>query len=367
MPTGELWELIGPHWRLPIYAHASPNGVIEVEIAGIPILKAQRKAAEEALRIHCTHRESNTWFFARAGLEQSAVKSHWEDPEDVVIWNWKQREYDVRLAMAKFYCEQSYAVCKKDIHFAAMWASIENFMFDWMVQMGRPIEFSWGRLEALPIRANWKQAMLSTMKAKKQNLAVIGNKDAATRQEAERRVQFNLYERSFMTSLDVETKTIRWTVEFVPNREWHQKIYEFELQRKQRKHRFYFSDVLQLLKSRHLKDRLHAILLAYRKETEIPYAFLNNGNFKRDGGKKSFPIGMAIPPSPGSPTPVVIGRSMDKKGKGFVMVPENALVLSVQDFQQICDDMRHAFENLDSARKIAASESRMPMLDAGQG
>lgn len=366
MQDGELWELIGPRWRLPIYAHTLPNGVIKVELAGIPLLKAQIKVAEEYLRIHCTHREGDTWFFAESGLRQSAIKSIYDDPEQVVIWNWKKQEYDVRLTMAKFYCEQPYAVCNKDRHFAAMWASIENFMFDWMVVLGRPIEFSWGRLEALPVRANWKQAMLSTMKAKKQNLAVIGNRDKQSRQEAERRVQFNLYEQSFMTSLDDETKTIRWTVEFIPNREWHQKIYVFELQRKQRKHRYYWSDVLQLLKSRHLKDRLHAIFLTYRKETEIPYAFLRNGNFKRNGGKKSFPIGMAVPPSPGSPTPVVIGRRMDQKGKGFVVVPENALVLSMQDFQQICEDMRHAFENLDSTRKNETGNSGMPVLDAGQ-
>lgn len=55
-------------------------------VAQIPTLRQQRAAVEKALSEKCSHREDETWFFSKPGLDGIAFKSSRTDPEDVVVW-----------------------------------------------------------------------------------------------------------------------------------------------------------------------------------------------------------------------------------------------------------------------------------------
>src|SRR6478672_8263847 len=82
----EVWELIGPNWRLPLGVEMRDQFICRVRLGcGIALLKKQRAAAEPMLDHAADAREGSTWFIHKAVLMRIAQISTAE-PEDVVVW-----------------------------------------------------------------------------------------------------------------------------------------------------------------------------------------------------------------------------------------------------------------------------------------
>ncbi|HEX2880107.1 MAG TPA: hypothetical protein VHO25_11310, partial [Polyangiaceae bacterium] len=239
------------------------------------------------------------------------------------------------------YCKHRDAVVRDPRNFAAMWDSICKFMIHWTMFEERSVDFGFARLDAFCVRANWKNAILGRVMAMRRQ--TNGPRTA----ESIRRTTRKLLHQSFISGIDISTMKCRWTLELTPKRTFYEAADLREAKRKLITRGSYLYNVLRQLHSPEHKNRLYECLLEYTRQTKLPYAALPHGFEPRcDSSGKESPINFATPKKWAS-TPVVAGSKMEDK-TGRAVVPEDALLPTMQDLQSLPEDVRHARECVDA-------------------
>lgn len=369
MQDGELYELIGHGWRLPIFVRWLDPGMAEVKLCNIPLLRRMRTDAEAALAAWSQHRDGNKWFFSRKHLEACAIPSRFLDPEDVVIWRRPVNEIHVQTDFVNAYCKTRDAGVRNPILFGYIWSSACNFMLEWLLFHQKPIDLGFATLNAFCARANWQTAVIGRLMARK------ANHKQENSAEARRRETRKILNQSFVTAWDNENGVVRWTLDITPEEPFHSAALQFETKRKRVRSR-YLAQILRLLKSPQHKDRMYASHLAFDRQTKSPYAALPHGALPGHKGEGEEP-GVGPQPPPHWPqTPVVAGAKMED-GSGRAVVSEDACLPKVPALEQLSEDLRHTRKNLDATREeiaraigvhmLATTEERNPGPDLHQG
>lgn len=367
MQDGELYELVGAGWRFPVWVRWVKPTLAEVLVAEIPTLLKQKEAVETALRAGSSHREGKGWYFSKRNLQATALRSLFTEPEDVVIWGRLENNALVKTDFVAAYCESRDAVVRNANSLAVIWDSLCKFMLEWMVFQNQTVDFGFARMDALCARANWKNVLMGRL------MAMQANGEARTPEGARRAVRKMMHQSSF-TAYDPETRTMRWTLEVTPQKPFNDAVEIGEVKRKRQAYGKYLYQILKLLKGHGQKERLYEILTAYFTETTRPYAALphgfepggageiGNGGNAGDGGGPEIPF---KPAAKWHATPVVTGHAMGDK-TGRAVVPEDALLPTVQDLQCLSQDLRHAGGVVDGAGPNGTGPVGLLMFSAGK-
>jgi hypothetical protein len=318
---GQLYELVGFGWRLPIWAKLIDGGSFEVHLSDIPLLRKQREAAEASLRASAHHYDGAVWFLSKQALDQCAFKSSFADPEDVVVWRHDEDDSMPAGDFVRAYCESRAAVpaIRNPAVFEIIWNSICNVMLNFLLVRGGEVDFGFAKLSAVCGRANWKAVILGRIIARRRN-GISSDSSEQTRREIRK-----LLHRDFITACS-DGRTVRWTLEVEPKKSFDDAAEVVEIKRKRECRGSYAFNVLKFLKSNTHKAKMQQALESYWRATQIPYAKLPHGFEPRLANEKP----LLIQPAPKlSPTPVVDGATMKNK-KAFVSL-DKADILTVED------------------------------------
>jgi len=357
MQDGELYELCGLGWRFPIRVKWIGEFMAEVRICDIPLLKLQRKAIEEGLADHATHREGQVWFFAPKGLESCAVKSAFTEPEEIVIWQRTLNEINPHMDFIDAYCNSRDTVIRSTKQFVILWSSISKFMLEWMLFHNRSVDLGWAQMNAFCARVNWKQGVFAKIWARRRMAG------APITEEEARRETRNLLHQSWLTAYDEKTRLLRWTVEVTPGIDFHETAAMVERTRKRAAQVSYLGDGLRFLKSPQHKDRMYEALLAYAEETKRPYAALPHGVYKSGSGSRAKPTERFHRAQEWTSPPLVAGHKMEDK-TGRALVSADAQMSTVQDLQSLSQDLRNAGRDVDAAGQNCLNAVGVFMLPA---
>lgn len=178
----------------------------------------------------------------------------------------------------------------------ALWNAICNHIAFWLLVKGEPIDFGWFKLHAFPVRANWKQIVLS----RHPKLTSISRLvDAEDRMDAIETagVAATLQETTLISLRgDHAEKRVGWTIEVEPTRAWDD-----------------YTDALELHRLGHtaggsdypswwgntwykLRDSAVSVLLRFASQSAIPAATLGQGGYRsRSGFVEHVPKGCVRP------------------------------------------------------------------------
>lgn len=338
---GELYELVGYGWRLPIWAKLVEKDLFEVQLADVPSLRKQREAAEAGLRTFCQTREGDVWYFTRKGLEQSALKSQFTDPEDVVVWKHPEAESAAPSDFVHAYCRSRDCIplpqFQNPATFGLIWSSICKVMLDFLLVQGGEVDLGFAKLSAVCARANWKSVIIGRIVARRRN--GLSKDTEATRREIRK-----LLHRDIITACS-NGQTVRWALEIEPQKSFHDGAAEvIELRRKREQRGSYAFNVLKLLKSNTHKNKMHRLLESHWRETQIPCARLPHGFQPRPADDQN---GLEVQPAPKlTPTAIVDGTSMKEKN-GFVSLV-NADALTDEDRARLSGGLPPAMAKMGS-------------------
>lgn len=355
-PHGELWEVFGYGWRLPIRVKFIDAGTCEVRIADLPLLKKQREKLEGALENQCYARDGVVWFFHLDSLKKFAFPSRYEDPEDCVIWG-SAPTNNVKPSddFVDAYCASRDSAFRNAVQFRVVFAHICKSMMEWVLIQNRTLDLGFCRIDAFALRANWKNAMANT---------IIGKwckGKLPTDTEEFRRVQKKLLHRDYLTSWDRETNTYRWTLEVMPLKPFHDTAEKIEIERKSKSKEMYELDVLVWQKNPRQKDRAMEYMAAYWREAARPYGKLPHGHEHRFKGDGEGPIAATPAAEKRHSTPVVIGAKLEN-GDGCAVVPEDAGVPTLSALQSLPENVWDGGENVGGANGNEANPGGLPLL-----
>lgn len=338
--TADLYELIdhAAGWRMPIRVRWANPALAEATLAEVPMLKIQSKVIEDKLSVAATHcaqiKGRWVWYISIRSLDDIAVKSDEADPERLVRWAPADPEPTVDAGFVNAYCASRIAVVKSPKDFAYVWASLQKFMLRWLVDEGRSLDLGFGRLDAFPVRANWRNAVIGR---------IFKNRKY---QDLYAREKYEFFRRcltqnpEMLTAYDTESRTMRWSVEFTPARNFHHATDKRENARKGN-HRWknnYLGQICAALAEPEMHERLYEAVIAYSKETDYPFAIFPDGSSQR------------YPPKGWQPTRSatawyqvnLVTAAAARGHEGSAVVPEDASVPKVQDLRPPAKDVRDA-------------------------
>lgn len=357
-----LYELIDivAGWRMPIHVNWLNSANAEVTIADIPLLQIQRQAIEAKLNASATHRhpDGTKWYVAVRALNDIADKSMRADPEQVVVWSRPEPVPDVRVDFVHAYCAQPSAVIRSPATFAPIWASIQQFILHWLVDQGRSLDLHFGRLDAFPLRCNWKNAIIGRIYKNR----IYVRHYTAGQWEFMRAC----LHRERLTAYDRKSGTMRWSCEFTPNEAFYAATIKREEKRKEetdangqrRWKNNYLGQIMHLIR-KDLKERMYENLVAYAKETDYPFAVFPLGCGTRRPPKGFQPTfsSMEWYQTPLVTLPSVVEKISPtiRESESFkcdapwgVVVAEDASVPEMPGLQSGGEDMRNAGSEMDA-------------------
>jgi hypothetical protein len=156
----ELWEVVGPTWRLPVFVRWHDSlGLLEPDCC--VLLGCQFKARWEVLKPFVFERGAQQWI-CRADLQKVAHKSDKSSSEDVVEWLPRRPPIDVpKLPDNEFiqaYCASEFAIGRDPAVMDAIWISFCKFGLHWLVNEEKEINFLFARVVPIFLRKNWSNA-----------------------------------------------------------------------------------------------------------------------------------------------------------------------------------------------------------------
>lgn len=354
-----LHALVGHGWRLPVYAETQSGGLIEVTLAPIPMLKIQRQAAVECLSEFAEHEKDGRWYLTKHSFDQCTLDIKKQDPEAVVVWNSNAIEIPKDADdFVDAYTRSRHAIPQHLFQnadtFRIIWNSICNFMLEWMLHKDRPVPLGFANINAFPLRANWKNVVISRVSSLKSNRKIV-------MQEFAEKEIMRIFSKDHMTAYDEGRQMIKWSLDITPTYNFHRHAETREIKRKaqQRTIPRYETKVLRALLNKNLKIRLYEALMAYVRETIYPYLTVHRGGERGGKSHGDQPQGTILPPPKWQATPVVIGST---KKDGRTVASEDATVLTVQDLLILSEDLRIAGNDMDPARSDEAAAARLLML-----
>lgn len=350
--TSELWELIdhAAGWRMPIRVKWVNVANAEVTIAPIPLLEIQRTAIHNKLRAACTHVSQMgvawAWWIPKRSLEAIATKApDGTDPENLVVWKQPEPDLAADTEFARAFSKQRGVpeLLKNPEAVEFILGQINEFMLKWLVTHGRSINLGWGRLDAFPVRANWKNAIIGRMFRRTGSAKQVRTQYTAEDYEF---LRTNIIDNTeWLTAYDKDTGTMRWSVEFTPSKDFHAAAFEREKQRRGH-HRWknnYLGAVIHSLREN--IERLYEVIVAYSKETNLPFGIFPYGSSPRFPPKGYQPVRSN---SAWYQTPLVTGAAIQER-EGSAMVSEDASLPAVSNLQPSAENLRDAGTEMDSA------------------
>lgn len=295
--NSDLYELIDfeAGWRMPIRVRWVNIANAECTFAEVPLLKIQRAAIEAKLTASATHRSGDNWYIPVLTLKDIASKAEdGTDPESLVRWHPPEPDLAVDADFIHSYCQRkSTPMLLKDEEVAKIiWTSFQEFILHWLVTEGRPLNLFFGRLDAFPLRANWKAAILGGLFDRRN-----GNYRARTYHARYLEADYSFFRRcitqnpEMLTAYDTDTQTLRWSMEFTPNKKFRNTAQDQEEKRKQKAswNSNYLGQICHAIRDPKLLDRLYEIIVAHSKETDLPAAVFPDGTSHRYPPKGFYP------------------------------------------------------------------------------
>lgn len=246
----ETWILDGPHWKLPLWVKPPKEGESESELrlgAGLHLLTIQRKTAG-ALLDQIARRVGTRWFIHREMLSTVARRTT-RTPEECVVWN-PSTERPEQYGKLRFGRPDADEFCRtffrmnqclriQDItEVVYLWNAFCKHMFNWLLNMQKPVDLVFAILHPCPYRVDWKEQMKG-----------------------------NLLEPCLLES--AEDDTIHWGIEVEPTEVWNKHVAKLEAQRKKDKATRYWHSVVDMLKRR--SSDMIRLYERYSAKKVIPY------------------------------------------------------------------------------------------------
>lgn len=233
-PKIELWELLGPYWRLPLRV-VWYGELAEVRSgAGSRLTKKQVEACEEKLD-GIGNKKGMAHFLTRFQLEKIAEPSRHEDPDDVVEWLPPRAartiadEPDIS-DFVRGYCQSTYALTRSPLMADAIWASFCKWMLHWMVNECGEIDLGFAKMFPVPLRKNW-----ASLVARFEHIqGKAGKFDPNMQSMVDRGVADYMIGWS-TTGIDPKTRLFTFTLEIITNEKWNRII---ELREREKQKRF---------------------------------------------------------------------------------------------------------------------------------
>lgn len=157
-----------------------------------------------------------------------------------------------------------------------IWSAIQQEGAEWLYRKNKVIDLGFTRLVALPYRANWRAWLVTDVK----NLIVMFRKRDNPRDAQLESIGFltNLY-RTSMIEFHEKTKTVGWTIDSLPTKQWDEYVKANESSRLQalstpeRYLRWWSFTITKLHKN------IYDSLKNYLEKVGVPIAGLDPGRF----------------------------------------------------------------------------------------
>jgi hypothetical protein len=340
-PRVELWELIGPCWRLPLrvvwYAELA-----EVRVgAGAALTRKMRAVAEEKLLTVATPKGSNFWA-SREALGKVAVLSRYEDPEEVIEWT--PLRPPVKVSSGGFqasefiqsYCECHFAIIRNPLLATAVYASFCKFMMHWMLNERGTVDLLFAEMDALALRRNW-QGTAARMEQKLWRAGKIKDRDlfSPDMQNIADRMSEVLTHRE-LTAFDEKSGTFEYTIDIRTNKKW--KEFVGKLGQERLKARDGYNGMIRLL--RFQLRRVIRCYAHYLEEATHPTANISCYEYDRARGKWEWYNGSRAAGPGGDPRDTSVEMRPVEEGDESAVESEAASLPGMPALQSGASDLR---------------------------
>lgn len=273
----ELWELVGPTYRLPVmvsFDHPRAVGLARVGIPyGIPLLRAQREVLEKDLTSICAKRENKGWVLKEETLNAYCQKSQFTDPQDVVVWNWSEPKPNEASGFITAYCKHRDALISDRGQAAIIWASFCKFALHRLLRENRKVDLGFGVICALPLRKNWLDVLS------------VKYRQCFAYKRFDEKEWFQKYITSpILTALDRDTGLLKWTLAIEPSESFEATISAMEKERRKQCVANYPVRIRNLITAH--RNRIHELFKSYLAEKDVPtspMAMRKRGRSARNG------------------------------------------------------------------------------------
>lgn len=304
----ELWELIGPTYRLPLGVEWFDTlGRVDIG-AGIPLLKRQREIAVTTLT-PISDVTDGKFFIYRPDLMQVASLSEKTEAEEIVRWmpDWKpvavNAGFDSPDEFVQAYCRSAYAVSRDALMIDALWISLCKFMLHWLVNKKREVKFGFATLIPFTFRKNWKNMVVKFEYSQFRSFKIF-QKDFLQEGLASmiQRGVANHLCGTQVIAWDDQTKNVRDTLEIMAEPAFHEMVARREAQRYNHgKHREFAGSIAQRL--RFQLERAMEVYANFLKESKcrsvgINHVMVDDSTGKPEWSKQSFQKNFLIPAVP---------------------------------------------------------------------
>lgn len=276
----ELWELVGPSWRLPlrIVWHDDFGEVI----FPIHLLNVQRFALDKVIHQYLYERAGKLWI-CRADLTKVAHRSDHTDPEDIVEWLPAARKVKVdsfqENNFIEGYCSSPFAIHRDPSIMDTIWASFCKYMLHRFINDEKEISFGFMRLVPILARKHWFNVVAKFEHAQFKKHAIF--KSEFLNPDPQSIIDRGVADHMtgvMITSFDPVNNVPRPTIEVVLNEEFFQASLKKELARKRawRPQKYWWQYLERLKRQLGLVMELYAENL---KEAQHPYCGINKSSF----------------------------------------------------------------------------------------
>lgn len=247
----ELWEVVGPTWRLPLYVRWHDSlGVLESD--GCVLLRCQFDARWEVLKPFVFERSESQWI-CRVDLQKVAHKSEKATSEEVVEWLPARAPIDVpKLPDNEFiqaYCASEFAIGRDPAVMDAIWISFCRFGLHWLVNEEKEINFLFARVVPIFLRKNWSNATAKWEREQFQKMAIMrGDYLAPDIESIYKRCAGDYLASCRVTSWCPQHHLARPILEIIESKEYREAAMKREKARKRRWGIHYWTKFLDRLK-----------------------------------------------------------------------------------------------------------------------
>lgn len=362
----QLYEVVGDGWRLPMHVMDRGGDTVEIErVDGFPYLKSQRSEIESTVAPFAPN-VAGCWYVKKSDLGKIAEKSRFTDPEDVVVW--RKPEPPIQDdEFFKAYCAWDRSFIGKPEIAMLIWDSFMRFAQHWLLNKQLPVNLGFAKLYALQARVNWKHIVFG-----RYNGHTTGAKGfsgtADTPMEKLHAELYRLLTASEMTAYDTKSKTVRWTLEVVPDVGFEKTTRVLE---EAKKHvpgaGGYFSKINEQLK-RQLSNA-YQIFRAHVLQARHPMLLLPQDKSQKRANslvcEKQFRKLFFRPAPKGSTAPAVTGRTQKKSGLVEIL-GEDEIVSQLPDLRARGGDVRKWWQNVAESAQRENGTAGLPLRDVVQ-
>lgn len=285
----ELWVFDGDGWAFPVYAVPAvnkPSGDRFYRFQSVfPLMKAQRALMDSRISLNnCSERQ---WVLRESDMKTMAHKAPGITPERYYRWEGVEASLPKPAAIIVDHDAMEGALSKSAGDFLKhvsaktgvceyaklklIWAVVCREGIKWLLD-GNALDIGFARLQAAPVRANWKEIMYSAFP----NMGLIFHKGDRRTMLLESGMESALHSRQMM-ALEARGKPcFTWTIEVVEQAAWRDTVRKLELERLGMKASAEYAHWWLKTISR-LSDKLWDVYETWLEKTRHPYGRIAEG------------------------------------------------------------------------------------------